>query len=360
MHLLIFRLEMVHQHPHFLKNRLNKDEALEKLAAESFERKTLSFYRYVKIEDPIEVRNKLFAQWEALGCLGRIYIAKEGINAQMNVPEPVWEKFVESLYAWPEFKDVPFKHAVEAPEDSFWKLTLKIKDKVVADGLDDASFDASNVGQHLNALEFHEKLDEPDVICVDMRNFYESEVGHFEGAITPDCATFREELPMVKEALADKKEAEVLIYCTGGIRCEKASSYLRHHGFKNVYQLHGGIIEYAHQIEAAGLKSKFKGKNYVFDGRTAERITEDVLSNCHQCGEACDTHINCANLACNLLFIQCDKCAVSRHKACSVDCETMALLPIEAQRAKRAGMKKEDPMSLGKNPFRRPRVNLSQ
>lgn len=348
---------MAHQHPHFLKNRLNKDEALEKLATENFERKTLSFYRYVKIEDPIETRNKLFTEWEALGCLGRIYIAKEGINAQMNVPEPVWEKFVETLYAWPEFKDVPFKHAVEDPSESFWKLTLKIKDKVVADGLDDASFDASDVGQHLNALEFHEKLEEPGVVCVDMRNFYESEVGHFEGAITPDCATFREELPMVKEQLADQKEKEVLLYCTGGIRCEKASSYLRHHGFKNVYQLHGGIIEYAHQVKAQGLESKFKGKNYVFDGRTAERITEDVLGNCHQCGDACDTHVNCSNLACNLLFVQCNKCAEAHHGACNDACTTMSLLPIEEQREIRAGLKKEDPMALGKNPFRRARVN---
>jgi UPF0176 protein len=348
---------MAHQHPHFLKNRLNKDEALAKLATEDFERKTLSFYRYVKIEDPIETRNQLFTEWEALGCLGRIYIAEEGINAQMNVPEPMWEQFVEALYARPEFKDVPFKHAVEDPSESFWKLTIKIKDKIVADGLNDETFDASDVGQHLNALEFHEKLSQPDVVCVDMRNFYESEVGHFEGAITPDCATFREELPMVKEQLAEQKDKEILLYCTGGIRCEKASSYLRHHGFKNVSQLHGGIIEYAHQVKAQGLDSKFKGKNYVFDGRTAERITEDVLSNCHQCGEGCDTHINCANLACNSLFIQCQNCEAAHHGTCSDDCKVMALLPIEEQREKRAGLKKEDPMSLGKNPFRRPRVN---
>jgi len=351
---------MAHQHPHFLKNRLNKEQALEKLAAESFTRKTFSFYRYVEIKDPIETRNKLFTEWEALGCLGRIYVAKEGINAQMNVPEPVWDEFVASLHAWPEFKDVPFKHAVEDPTEAFWKLTLKIKDKVVADGLNDDTFDASDVGQHLSALEFHKKLEEPDVVCVDMRNFYESEVGHFEGAITPDCATFREELPMVKDQLKDQKDKEVLLYCTGGIRCEKASSYLRHHGFKKVSQLHGGIIEYAHQIKNLGLESKFKGKNYVFDGRTAERITEDVLSNCHQCGVPCDTHVNCSNLACNLLFIQCGDCANIHHGSCTTDCESMALLPLEKQREIRAGFKKKDPMSLGKNPFRRPRVNLSK
>ncbi len=344
-------------HPHFLKNRLNKEQALEKLKAETFKRKTFSFYRYVKIKDPVETRNKLFVEWEALGALGRIYVAEEGINAQMNVPEPQWEAFVEKLNKWPEFKDMPFKHAIEDPAESFWKLTIKIKNKVVADGLNDETFDASDVGQHLSALDFHEKLEDPDVICVDMRNFYESEVGHFEGAITPDAATFREELPMVKEDLKDKKDKELLLYCTGGIRCEKASSYLRHHGFKKVYQLHGGIIEYAHQVKAQGLESKFKGKNYVFDGRTAERITEDVLSNCHQCGTECDVHVNCANLACNLLFIQCDNCAETNKGCCSEDCKNLSLLPEEEQREIRAGQLKKDPMALGKNPFRRKKAS---
>ena len=326
-----------------------------KIAEENFERKTLSFYKYVKINDPRAMRDALFVEWNDLGCLGRIYIAQEGINAQMNVPEPMWDAFVAKLYARSEFKDVPFKHAVEDPAESFWKLTMKIKNKIVADGLNDDTFDASDVGEHLNAEQFNEKLENPDTICVDMRNFYESEVGHFEGAITPDCATFREELPMVKEELKGQEDKEVLLYCTGGIRCEKASSYLRHHGFKKVSQLHGGIIQYAHEIKAKGLESKFKGKNYVFDGRTAERITDDVLSCCHQCGDSCDTHVNCANEGCNLLFIQCRACSTKTHTTCSAECETMALLPLEEQRALRAGKAKEDPMALGKNPFRRPR-----
>jgi len=339
-------------HPHFLKNRLNKEQALARLASEDFKRRTFSFYRYVKIIDPIETRNEFFARWEKLGALGRIYVAKEGINAQMNVPEPQWDAFIDDLNRWPEFENMPFKHAIEDPNDAFWKLTIKIKNKIVADGLDDETFDASDVGQH-----FHKKLEEKDVVCVDMRNFYESEVGHFEGAITPDSATFREELPMVKEALKDDKEKEVLLYCTGGIRCEKASSYLRHHGFKNVYQLHGGIIEYAHQVKAQGLESKFKGKNYVFDGRTAERITEDVLSTCHQCGNQCDEHTNCSNLACNLLFIQCENCNTEFSGCCSIDCANFAALPIDEQRRIRAGKLKADPMALNKNPFRRGKVN---
>ena len=340
-------------HPHHLKNRLNKEEALVKLQTENFERKTISFYRYVKIKDPEAMRNHLFTEWEGLGCLGRIYVAQEGINAQMNVPEPQWEAFVTTLYKLPEFKDIPFKHAVEEPTESFWKLTIKIKDKIVADGIDDPSFDPSDVGTHLDAAAFNAKLEDPNTVCVDMRNFYESEVGHFEGAILPDCATFREELPMVVEALKEDKDKEVLMYCTGGIRCEKASSYLRHRGFKNVYQLHGGIIQYAHEVKEQGLESKFKGKNFVFDGRMAERITDDVLSTCHQCGEPCDTHVNCKNLACNLLFIQCTKCAQEMNGCCNQECAEIAALPVDEQKRIRAGQVKTDPMALGKNPFRR-------
>lgn len=340
-------------HPHTLKNRLNKDQALEKLAAENFKRKTISFYRYTPIADPVALRNQLFFEWEALDCLGRIYIAQEGINAQMNVPEPHWEAFVEALYAHPELSQIPFKQAVEDPDNSFWKLTIKVKRKIVADGIDDPSFDASNVGTHLDAEAFNQKLDDPNTICVDMRNFYESEVGHFEGALTPDCATFREELPMVVETLKDQKDKEVLMYCTGGIRCEKASSYLRHHGFKKVYQLHGGIIQYAHEIKQKGLASKFKGKNFVFDDRPAERITDDVLANCHQCGTACDQHVNCQNLACNLLFIQCSSCANKMDGCCSLDCVEFFNLPEREQIKARAGRVKSDPLALGKNPFRR-------
>lgn len=345
-------------HPHFLKNRLNKSEGLERLKAETFTRKTFSFYRYVKLENPVLVRNKLFEQWEALSVLGRIYVAQEGINAQMNVPEPHWEAFVEQLNQWIEFADMPFKHALEDPDEAFWKLTIKVKNKIVADGLDDDTFNASNVGTHLSALDFHDKLQAPNTVCVDMRNFYESEVGHFEGAITPDAATFREELPLVIETLKNQKDKEVLLYCTGGIRCEKASSYLRHHGFKHVYQLHGGIIEYAHQIKLAGLESKFKGKNYVFDGRTAERVTADVLSHCHQCGNACDTHVNCQNLACNLLFIECAHCAEKFAGCCTKTCIDFAALPPEEQKQRRAGLVKENPMALGKSLFRRPPTSL--
>lgn len=340
-------------HSKYLKNRLNKDQAIQKLANESFERRTLSFYKYVKIKNPKAMRDELFRVWYALDCLGRIYIAEEGINAQMNVPVHNWDKFVETLYSFPEFEKIPFKHAVEAPEDSFWKLSVKTKDKIVADGLDDSTFDASDVGTHLDAEKFNQMLEDPESICVDMRNFYESEVGKFDGAICPEASTFREELPMVKEELAGKEDKPVLLYCTGGIRCEKASAYLKHHGFNRVHQLHGGIIQYAHEIEEKGLESKFKGKNYVFDERNGERITDDILTNCHQCGALCDDHTNCKNKACNLLFIQCEKCMLKNEGTCSANCQSILHLPEAEQRAAWKKFEKPDDMMLGRNPYHR-------
>ncbi len=320
--------------PHELRNHISKEEALKRVALEPFSRRVISFYRYVIIPDPVVLRNDLFAEWQALGCLGRVYVAKEGINAQMSVPEPNFAKFQELLYARPAFKDVPFKVGVEQKNDAFWKLTIKVKRQIVADGLKPEDYDVTNVGTHLSAREFNELLDEPETVVVDMRNNYESAIGRFENALTPNSYTFREELPLAREALKGKEDQKVLLYCTGGIRCEKASAYLKHHGFKNVYQLHGGIIDYKHQIEREGLSSKFKGKNFVFDERLGERITDDVLAHCYQCETVCDDYTNCENLECNLLFIQCASCKDKFSGCCSVECQAIVALP-EAEQIKR-------------------------
>lgn len=318
---------------HQLRNHISKAEALKRIAGEPFSRRVISFYRYVIIADPVTLRNELFAEWQKLGCLGRIYVAKEGINAQMSVPESNFERFQELLYARPEFIGVPFKVGVEQKNDAFWKLTIKVKKQIVADGLEPQDYDVTNVGTHLTAREFNEMLEQPETVVVDMRNNYESAIGRFEKALTPNAYTFREELPLVKEELKGKEDKPVLLYCTGGIRCEKASAYLKHQGFKNVYQLHGGIIDYKHQIEREGLPSKFKGKNFVFDERLGERITDDVLGTCHQCGSVCDDYTNCANMECNLLFIQCAACKEKFSGCCDTECQAIAALP-EAEQVK--------------------------
>lgn len=335
-----------------LQNRVNKKELKKRIQEETIKRITVSFYRYVIIDNPQELRDSLFVQWNALKILGRIYVAKEGINAQMCVPEENWEIFKYNLNQDPLFSNMPLKIAVEDDGKSFYKLTIKVRPKIVADGLDDNAFDVTNVGNHLTAKEFNAAMENPETIIVDMRNHYESEVGKFIGAITPDADTFREELPMVIEELKDKKDKKIIMYCTGGVRCEKASAYLKHHGFKDVNQLHGGVIDYVRQIKAEGLESKFIGKNFVFDERVGERITEDVIAECHQCGKPCDTHVNCANDDCHLLFIQCDACAEKMKGCCTPECVHIASLPVEEQRALRKGRKKEDCLSVYKSRLR--------
>lgn len=342
-----------------LINRVNKDVLKQRLKEETFNRVTLSFYRYVNIANPKETRDELYKMWAALNCFGRIYLAEEGINAQMNVPEHNWNQFVEQLYAFDYFKDVPFKIAVDGNGKSFYKLVVKVRDRIVADGINDPSFDPSNTGKYLSAKEFNDALNDPDTIVVDMRNHYESEVGRFENAFCPDADTFREELPQVIEHLKGKEEKKVLMYCTGGIRCEKASAYFKHKGFKDVNHLQGGIIQYAKEVREQNLESKFKGVNFVFDERVGERITNDVLSKCHQCGEACDRHVNCKNDDCHLLFIQCEACEKKMNGCCTPACVEIAALPIEQQKELRKGRikKGEESLSVYKS---RLRPNLSE
>jgi UPF0176 protein len=273
-----------------------------------------------------------------LEVLGRIYVAKEGINAQLSVPAVQFEAFKATLDEITFLVGVRLNIAIEQDNKSFLKLTIKVRNKIVADGLEDHSFDVTQKGKHVNAQEFNTLLSDKNTICVDMRNHYESEIGHFDSAITPDVDTFRDSLPIIEEELADHKEdKKLLMYCTGGIRCEKASAYFKHKGFKNVYQLEGGIIEYARQVKAQELENKFIGKNFVFDERRGERISEDVIAQCHQCGAACDTHVNCVNEACHLLFIQCEACQEKMDQCCSTACQEIAALPLEEQRELRKG-----------------------
>lgn len=322
-----------------LYNTLSAEERAQLIDESGKDRLTLSFYAYAKIQNPQQFRNELFIAWNKLDALGRIYVANEGINAQMSIPTENFEIFRETLEAYDFMKGIRLNVAVEQNNHSFLKLTIKVRNKIVADGLNDETFDVTNKGIHLKAQEFNDMLENPNTIVVDFRNHYESEVGHFEGAITPDVENFRESLPIINEQLKDFKENKnLLMYCTGGIRCEKASAYFKHQGFKNVFQLEGGIIEYTRQIKKENIKSKFIGKNFVFDHRLGERITDDIISQCHQCGKPCDNHTNCANDACHLLFIQCDECKLAMENCCSTECQETIHLPWEEQVAKRKGL----------------------
>lgn len=322
-----------------LYNTLSAEERAQLIDEAGKQRLTLSFYAYAKIEDPKKFRDDLFIAWNALDALGRIYVAHEGINAQMSIPADQLEDFRNTLEVYDFMKGIRLNVAVEQDNHSFLKLTIKVRHKIVADGLNDDTFDVTNKGVHLKAQEFNNLLEDPNTIVVDFRNHYESEVGHFEGAITPDVENFRESLPIINEQLQDfKEDKNLLMYCTGGIRCEKASAYFKHQGFKNVFQLEGGIIEYTRQIKEENIESKFIGKNFVFDHRLGERITDDIISQCHQCGKPCDNHTNCANDACHLLFIQCDDCKMEMENCCSTECLEITHLPVEEQVALRKGL----------------------
>ena len=321
-----------------LYNTLSAKERAGLIDKAGKDRLTLSFYKYAKIENPKVFRDHLFLTWNALDVLGRIYVAKEGINAQLSLPADRFQEFKNHIDSISFLKNVRLNIAIEQNNKSFLKLKVKVRHKIVADGLNDDTFDVTNKGIHVGAEQFNQLIEDEKTILVDMRNHYESEIGHFKNAVTPDVDTFRDSLDIIEEDLKDSKEDKKLVmYCTGGIRCEKASAYFKHKGFKNVFQLEGGIIEYARQVNDQNLENKFLGKNFVFDHRRGERISEEVIANCHQCGKPCDTHVNCANEACHLLFIQCEECKGQMEECCSNECKDINRLPFEEQKKLRKG-----------------------
>jgi UPF0176 protein len=321
-----------------LYNKLSAKERAALIDEAGKDRITISFYQYYKIENPQLFRDTLFLEWNLLDVLGRTYVSYEGINAQLSVASENFLALKDQLDRIFFLKGIRLNVAIEHHNKSFLKLKVKVRDKIVADGLDDKTFDVTAKGVHVNAKEFNAMLADSNTICIDMRNHYESEIGHFDGAITPDVDTFRDSLDIIEETLKDTKEdKKLLMYCTGGIRCEKASAYYKHKGFQHVFQLEGGIIEYTRQVTSEGLENKFIGKNFVFDHRRSEKISEDVIANCHQCGNPCDKHVNCANEACHLLFIQCNECSEEMEATCSTECKEVIQLSYKEQKELRKG-----------------------
>ncbi|MEO5980458.1 MAG: rhodanese-related sulfurtransferase [Chryseolinea sp.] len=334
-----------------LYNRINGRALKEQMRVASDKRVTISFYKYHQIHDPQAFRDELYTGLEDLSVKGRIYVALEGINAQISVPQTLLNIFKTYLNTISFLKDIRTNIAIDDNGKSFFKLKILVRKKIVADGLDDHTFDSSKTGVHVNAEKFNQLADDPNTIIVDMRNHYESEVGHFKNAVLPDVDTFREELQVVEELMKEQQDKNLLMYCTGGIRCEKASAWMKHKGFKNVFQLDGGIIEYARQVKTNNMENKFVGKNFVFDERLGERISEDIIAVCHQCTKPCDDHTNCKNDGCHLLFIQCRDCAVQYNACCSTACMDIVALPEEAQKEIRKGINK------GRQVFRKGRTD---
>lgn len=336
-----------------LHNRISRRELKERIIQDTTPRITISFYQYFKIEDPVLFRNHLYRRFSEIGVLGRIYIASEGINAQISIPTDNFEIFKKELYSNHEALDnLRLNVAVDDNGKSFYVLDIKVRPKIVADGIDDAAFDMANKGKYANAETFNRLTNDPDTIVIDMRNHYEFEVGHFENAIEIPSDTFREQLPMAVDMMQEHKDTNIIMYCTGGIRCEKASAYMLHKGFKNVFHLEGGIINYVNNVKKSGLENKFHGKNFVFDQRLGERVTEEVIAKCHQCGKPADTHVNCANDSCHLLFIQCEECAKKYEGCCCNECKEFIHLPIEQQKELRSGI------DLGRNVFNKAKARI--
>ncbi len=323
-----------------LHNRVSAEVLKQRLMEETEPRTTISFYRYFPISDPEVFRNQFYLGLNALNVFGRIYVANEGINAQISVPSSNLEALKTYLDSVKGLENLRLNIAVDDDGKSFFVLKVKVRSKIVADGIEDPTFSMENKGRYLKVAEYNELAKREDVIIVDMRNHYEYEVGHFKNAIEVPSDTFREQLPMAADMLKDKKDAPIIMYCTGGIRCEKATAYMLHQGFKDVYHVEGGIIEYANQAKKQGLENQFIGKNFVFDERLGERITEDIIANCHQCGKPADTHTNCKNTACHLLFIQCDDCAKKYNGCCSEECTNILAMPEEEQAKLRKGIDK--------------------
>ena len=337
-----------------LHNRISRRELKQRILDDKTPRTTISFYCYFPIPQPVDFRNQLYRQFTELGVLGRIYLAEEGINAQISVPSENLDRFREQLDAYEHLKGIRLNIAVDDDGKSFYVLDIKVRKKIVADGIDDPGFDMANKGRYVNAAAFNELTNDPDTIVIDMRNHYEYEVGHFEKAIEIPSDTFREQLPMAADMMQEHRDKNIIMYCTGGIRCEKASAYMLHRGFINVFHLEGGIIHYVNQVKNAGLSNKFHGKNFVFDQRLGERVTEEVISKCHQCGQPADTHVNCVNDACHLLFIQCDTCKEKMKTTCSQECFDFIHLQEEEQKKRRSGVDK------GRNIFNKSKARLDQ
>jgi UPF0176 protein len=337
-----------------LHNRISRKELKEQLLNDPTPRTTISFYYYFKIEEPQAFRNQLYKDLKAIGVLGRIYIAAEGINAQISVPTAQLDTLRNYLYSIEPLNSLRLNIAVDDDGKSFYVLDVKLRNKIVADGIEDPLFDMGNKGRYVNAEEFNQLTNDPNTVVIDMRNHYEYEVGHFEKAIEIPSDTFREQLPMAVDMMDDDKNKNIIMYCTGGIRCEKASAYMLHKGFKNVFHLEGGIINYVNEIKTKGLQNKFHGKNFVFDQRLGERVTEEIIAQCHQCGKPADTHVNCVNDACHLLFIQCEDCKAKMESTCSQDCYDFIHLPEEEQKKLRSGIDK------GRNVFNKSKARLKK
>lgn len=281
----------------------------------------LAYYYFTQLEDPHQevLRHLEFIRDKDIRC--RVYISEEGINGQMSASSAASLLYQEWLKSDPRFKEVIFKvHSYH--EHAFPRQSVKYRAQLVAI---DEKVDMALTGEHVSPEKWKAMLQERDdkTLLLDVRNDYEWEIGHFEGAELPKLETFRK-FPQYARELKEKcnpKETKVMMYCTGGIRCELYSALLKKEGFEQVYQLDGGVIHYGQKQG----HDKWRGKLFVFDDRMAVPIdeeTEEVISHCKHCQTPSDAYYNCANMDCNELFLSCPECAEKTKGCCSEACQT--------------------------------------
>ena len=281
------------------------------------EYKVLLFYKYVNIEDPDTLMKEHLRFCKANNITGRVFIAREGINGTVSGKIADIEVYKSHLKSFPQFSDVIFKEDLE-DKPAHSKMHVRVKDEIVNSKLINTSL--KNGGKRLKPEQLKEFYESgKDFIVVDARNWYESTIGRFKGALTPPMETFRD-WPKVVEDLKDFKDKTIITYCTGGIRCEKASAYMVEQGFKDVYQLDGGIVTYAKKYP----DTYWEGAVWVFDERyvvnpnTKKQLSE--IADCVFCGEKTSYYINCHNLECDKILICCHKCKKEMEYCCSEEC----------------------------------------
>jgi len=282
----------------------------------------LLYYKYVPISDPEAFTAEHLQFCKELGLRGRILIAEQGINGTVSGTKEQTDSYMAAMHGDPRFSDLLFK-IDEADGHAFRKLFVRRKKELVTLRYDTPLDPNVDGGKRLTPKQFYEKMNGEDVLILDGRSDYEYDLGHFRGAIKPDLKTFREFPEWIRENMAEHKDKPILTYCTGGIRCEMLTAVLKNEGFKDVYQLDGGIVTYGQDPEVQG--RGFDGNCYVFDERVSVRINrtdEHVLvGECHHCGTKTDRYINCADDTCHLQHLVCDACEAEHRGYCSAECE---------------------------------------
>lgn len=277
---------------------------------------TLLYYKYVRIEDAAELAAQQLKFCKELGVVGRILIADEGLNGTISGTSEQCATYMQTVSADPRFSDIHWKiDEVDSP--SFTKMHVRYKPEIVHSGFEGID-PIEDTGTHLSPQEFLNMKDQPDVVVLDVRSNYEHQLGRFKNAVTLDIDNFRD-LPDHLDELEPYKGKKILTYCTGGIKCEKASAFLRKKGFDQVYQLHGGIINYGKEVGG----KDFEGNCYVFDGRVqvpVNTVNPTLISACKNCGTATPRMVNCANPHCNEHFTQCESCGADLQGNCGITC----------------------------------------